>query len=158
MKEIKITQAEYDKIVAEHEYYVHTRRPEVVQALVDAKSYGDLSENAEYDAAREEQALVEGKIKEFEAILANAIIIQTPGQTDVVELGNTVTYENTTTGEVSKYLISGQTGNPLDEEQPSISSNTPIARGLSGKRVGDVVEIDVPNGTVNLKVIDINVK
>ncbi len=153
--QIFITQEQLDKLSEELQYYIHTKRPEVVERIKEAKSYGDLSENSEYDSAREEQAFVEAKIKELEAQISNAQLIDENIESDVVALGTTVTYENVETNEKSKYRIVGIGANPLDEKTPSISSSTPIARGLSGKAVGEEVLINIPDGHVTLKILDI---
>ncbi len=153
--EIFITQEQLDKLQKELTYYIHTKRPEVVERIKEAKSYGDLSENSEYDSAREEQAFVEAKIKELETQISIAKLIDENVDSDVVALGTTVTYQNTDTKEKSQYRIVGIGANPLDEKSPSISSSTAIARGLLGKAVGDKITINVPNGNINLKILDI---
>lgn len=153
--EIFITQEQLDKLKAELEYYIHNKRPEVVERIKEAKSYGDLSENSEYDSAREEQAFVEAKIKELEAQISNAQLIDENVDSDVVALGTTVTYENVETKEKSQYRIVGIGADPLDEKTPSISSSTAIARGLSGKAIGEEVLINIPDGQVTLKILDI---
>ncbi len=153
--QIFITQEQLDKLSEELQYYIHTKRPEVVERIKEAKSYGDLSENSEYDSAREEQAFVEAKIKELEAQISNAQLIDENIESDVVALGTTVTYENIKTKEKSQYRIVGIGANPLDEKTPSISSSTPIARGLSGKAIGEEVLINIPDGHVTLKILDI---
>ncbi len=153
--EIFITQEQLDKLQAELQHYIHIKRPEVVERIKEAKSYGDLSENSEYDSAREEQAFVEAKIKELEAQISTAKLIDENIESDVVALGTTVTYENVQTKEKSQYRIVGIGANPLDDKEPSISSSTPIARGLSGKAIGDEVLINIPDGQVTLKILDI---
>lgn len=153
--EIFITKGKLEKIKEELEYYIHTKRPEVVEQLQIAKSFGDLSENAEYDAAKEQQAFVEAKIKELEVTITNAKIIDENIKTDEVTLGTTVTYQNVDTDEKFMYEITGYGANPLSEDNPTISSSTPIARGLFGMKVGEVVTIDIPKGQVTLKVLEI---
>lgn len=153
--QIFITQEQLEKLKDELHYFIHSKRPEVVERIKEAKSYGDLSENSEYDSAREEQAFVEAKIKELEAQISTAQLIDENIESDVVALGTTVTYENVETKEKSQYRIVGIGANPLDETTPSISSSTAIARGLSGAAVGDVVTINIPTGKVTLKVLDI---
>lgn len=155
MNEIYLTQAQFEKSEQELQHFIHVKRPEVVERIKEAKSYGDLSENSEYDSAREEQAFVEAKIKELEAIITNAKIIDENIVSDVVALGTTVRYENVDNGKVYEYKIAGVGANPLDKEDPSISTSTPIARGLSGKKVGDKVKIDIPAGEITVKVLEI---
>ncbi len=153
--EIFITKEELDKLKVELEFFIHERRPAVVERLKEAKSFGDLSENSEYDSAREEQAFVEAKIKELEATISNAKLIDETITSDEVALGTTVKYENVDTNEKSMYRIMGVGANPLDEERPSISAATPIARGLFGKKVGETVTIDIPKGQITLKILEI---
>lgn len=153
--QIFITLEQLEKLKEELQYYIHTKRPEVVERIKEAKSYGDLSENSEYDSAREEQAFVEAKIKELEAQISNAQLIDENVESDVVALGTTVTYQNLETNEKSQYRIVGIGANPLDKKTPSISSSTPIARGLSGKAVGEEVVVTIPDGHVTLKILDI---
>lgn len=153
--EVFITLGQREKIVEELEYYIHTKRPEVVANIKEAKSFGDLSENSEYDSAREEQAFIEAKIKELEQLLSSAKIIDESVKSDVVALGTTVTYQNIETKEKFKYKIVGVGANPLDPVTPSISTSTPIARALFGSGINDKVEAEVPNGKIKLKIINV---
>lgn len=155
MKEIYLTNEQLVKIEEELSFFIHTRRKEVVERIKEAKSFGDLSENSEYDAAREEQAFVEAKIKELEAMVANSQIIEDKVDTENISLGNTVTYQDLNTKEKFTYKIVGVGANPLDEKDPSISSSGPIAKNLLGKKVDQEVKIDVPAGKKYLKIIDI---
>ncbi len=155
MNEIYLTESQLQKTTQELEHFIHVKRPEVVERIKEAKSYGDLSENSEYDSAREEQAFVEAKIKELEAIVANAKIIAENINSDVVALGTTVRYLNLEKNEEFEYKIVGVGANPLDEEEPSISTATAIARGLLGKKVDDQFVIDIPKGQVEVKVLEI---
>ncbi len=155
MNEIYLTEAQLQKTKNELEHFIHVKRPEVVERIKEAKSYGDLSENSEYDSAREEQAFVEAKIKELEVIVTNAKIIEENIVSDVVALGTTVKYLNVDNNTEHEYKIVGVGANPLDESEPSISTATPIARGLLGKRVNEELIIDIPSGRVNVKVLEI---
>ncbi len=155
MNEIYLTEAQLEKTKTELEHFIHVKRPEVVERIKEAKSYGDLSENSEYDSAREEQAFVEAKIKELEVIVTNAKIIEENIVSDVVALGTTVKYLNVDNNTEQEYKIVGVGANPLDETEPSISTSTPIARGLLGKRVNEELVIDIPSGRVNVKVLEI---
>ncbi len=152
---IYITDEQLNKLKNELEYYIHTKRPEVVKSLKEAKSFGDLSENSEYDAAREEQAFVEAKIKELETLILNAEIIEDNIESDVVVLGSVVKFENETLKATNEYKIVGVGADPLDEKVPSISTSTPIAQGLLGSKVGDLIDVQVPSGVMKLKVLDI---
>ena len=155
MNEIYLTEEQLAKVTAEHEHYIHVKRPEIVERIKEAKSYGDLSENSEYDSAREEQAFVEAKIKELDTIITNAKIIEDVVGSDIVVLGSTISYQDMDTKEKYTYKIVGVGANPLDEKEPSISTNTPIARGLLGKKEGEKVNIEIPNGRKTIKVTKI---
>ncbi len=155
MQEIYLTQAQLEQKKQELEHFIHVKRPEVVERIKEAKSYGDLSENSEYDAAREEQAFVEAKIKELEAIISNASVIEENIKTDVVAMGSKVKYLNLEKNEEFEFRIVGLGSNPLDQDEPSISTSTPIARGLLGSKVGQEIVVEVPKGRVELKVLEI---
>ena len=132
-------------------------RPRIVAAIAEARSHGDLSENAEYDAAKEEQGLCEARIKDIESKLASANIIavsklKTAGDLKVV-FGATVTVVNADTDEEITYRIVGE--DEADIEHNLISYKTPIAKGLLGKVVDDEVAIAIPRGTVTYDVIDV---
>lgn len=150
--EIFLTQEQLDKLKEEYQYYVHTKRPEVVERIREAKSFGDLSENSEYDAAREEQSFVEAKIKELDAIINNAQLISEVVDSDTVVLGTVVTYEELKTKKKHTYKIVGVGADPLDANEPSISTNTPVARALLGAKVGDEVTIEAPSGVKKVKI------
>lgn len=157
MKEILITQEQLDKFKSELEYYLHSKRPEVVQRIKEAKSFGDLSENSEYDSAREEQAFIEAKIKDLETLIANAQIIDGDvSDSDVVVIGSVVTYKDTLTNEEFQYKIVGVGSNPLDEAEPTISTSSVIGRSLLTLEVGDTVLVDVPAGKKTIEVLKID--
>ncbi|MGL4588741.1 MAG: transcription elongation factor GreA [Mycoplasmatales bacterium] len=153
-EEVFLTQEQLQNLQDELEYYIHTKRPEIVANIREAKSFGDLSENSEYDSAREEQAFVEAKIKELEAKISNAQVYVVQ-KSDVVVLGTTVTYENVETKEKFTYKITGDGADPLDKTTPTISTAAPIARALFEKGKGDIVEVEVPNGYVKLKILKV---
>ncbi len=155
MKEIYLTKEQLDKIKEELEFYIHTKRKEVVQRIKEAKTFGDLSENSEYDSAREEQAFVEAKIKELETLVNNSKIISDDVDTDFVSLGNIVTYIDQDNKSTHTYKIVGVGADPLNENDPSISSSSPIAKGLLGKKVGEVVTIEIKSGKKKLKIKEI---
>ena len=120
-------------------------RPNNSRAIEIARGHGDLSENADYSAAKEEQGMIEGKIREYEAKLALAEVIDpTKLSGDRVQFGATVTIEDTDTGETSVYTIVGE--HEADIKKRRISLVAPVARGLLGKRVGDEVTITTPKG------------
>ena len=154
-EEILLTQEGYDKIVAEHEHLISVRRIEVAEHLKEAKSYGDLSENAEYDAAKDEQAELEDRISKLEAMMNNAKIVTEEELTgDHVNLGLFVKVKDMDTKEEFRYQIVGITD--ADPFEDRISNESPVGRELLGKKVGDVVEIQLEHGILNYKVLEIS--
>ncbi|WP_411369011.1 transcription elongation factor GreA [Pseudidiomarina salilacus] len=130
-------------------------RPRIIQAIADAREHGDLKENAEYHAAREQQGFCEGRIQEIEAKLSNAQIIdvtKVPNQGKVI-FGATVTLYNTSTEKEVRYRIVGD--DQADIKQNLISVNSPIARALIGKQVDDVARVNTPSGEVEYEVVNV---
>lgn len=150
-----MTQAGYDKLVAEINELESVQRPEISRQIAEARDKGDLSENAEYDAAKEAQGLLEGKISQLKATLANARIIdESHLSTDTVQILNKVTIKNLKNGaQVSYTLVSDS---EADLKQHKISINTPIAKGLIGKKVGEVAEVQTPGGPMSFEIIEIS--
>lgn len=146
MNDIYLTLEQLEKTKKELDYYILEKRPEIVERIKEAKSYGDLSENSEYDSAREEQAFVEAKIKELDTIVTNAKIIEHVENSEIVALGTTAFFTNVDTKEKFCFKIVGVGANPLDEDEPSISTNTPMARALLGCKVDEEFVVDAPNG------------
>ena len=137
-----------------HELKVNRRR-EVAQKIKEAREQGDLSENAEYDAAKEAQGLLEMKINKLKQVIADAKIIdESKLKTDSVQILNKVELKNVKNGMKMTYTIVSESEANLKEGK--ISVNTPIAQGLLGKKVGDVAEIKVPQGMINLEVVNIS--
>ena len=130
------------------------KRPEVIKALKDARALGDLSENADYDAARNEQAQVEGRIAELEKLLETAEIIERK-DTDKVGLGATVTIEflDDDDDDVLEYRIVGS--KEADPSNNKISNESPIARAIMNAKVGDICTVDSPNGNYEVKIVEI---
>lgn len=156
-EEILLTQEGYDKLEAERDQLVSVRRKEVSERLKEAISYGDLSENAEYDAAKNEQAELEERIHKLENMLRNAKIINEDEVTgDSVNVGLTVTVVETETGEEEKFVIVGSTEADPFAEPAKISNESLVGKGLLGKAKGDVVEIIVPDGTLHYRIEDIS--
>ena len=155
-EEILLTQEGYDKIVAEHEELVAIKRKEISERLKEAISYGDLSENAEYDAAKNEQAELEERIHKLEMMLKSAKIINEEDISgDQVNVGLTVTVTQEESGEVMQFVIVGSTEADPFAEPAKISNESMIGRNLLGKKVGDVVEVIVPDGTFHYRVDEI---
>ena len=150
-----MTQEGYDKKMAELTHLETVERPAVVQAISEARDKGDLSENAESDAAKERQGMLETKIAELRAMMASARIIDESNvSTDEVQLLTKVTIKNTKTRAKMTYTIVTETESNLREGKIAIS--TPIAKGLLGHKVGDVVEVTVPAGTMKFEILEIS--
>lgn len=152
-KELYLTEEGLEEIKKELDELKLVKRPEVINALKDARAQGDLSENAEYDAARTEQAIVESRIKELEVMVENAVVI-TNVNTDVVSIGTKVTLEYVDDEDTEEYSIVGS--KEADPFTNKISNESPIAKAIMGLKVGDVVPVDSPNGKYDVKIIAIN--
>lgn len=152
-KELYLTQEGLDELKKELDELIQVKRPEVITALKDARAQGDLSENAEYDAARTEQAIVESRIKELEVMLERAVII-TKVDTDVVSIGTKVTLEYVDDEEEEEYSIVGSS--EADPFTNKISNESPIAKAIMGLKVGSVVSVESPNGKYDVKILAIN--
>lgn len=139
----------------ELDFLKNVRRPEIIDAIAEAREHGDLKENAEYHAAREQQGFCEGRIKEIEGKLGNAQIIDVTKMTNngKVIFGATVTLVNANTDEEVTYRIVGD--DEANIKEGLISVNSPIARGLVGKEVDDSVNIKTPGGNVEFDIIDV---
>ncbi|GAB3023282.1 transcription elongation factor GreA [Bowmanella dokdonensis] len=131
------------------------KRPQIIQAIADAREHGDLKENAEYHAAREQQGFCEGRIQDIEAKLSNAQIIDVTKMTNngKVIFGATVTLLNLDTDKETRYRIVGD--DEADIKNNLISVNSPIARGLIGKSQDDVVNIQTPAGAVEYEIVEV---
>ncbi len=150
-----ITAEGLKKLTAELEHLQTVERPEISRQIGEAIDKGDLSENAEYDAAKEAQGLLEAKISRLKGIVVNSRIIdESKIDTSKVQMLNKVTIKNTKNGAVMTYTLVSET--EADFKQGKLSINTPIAKGLIGKVVGDLVEITVPNGVIPFEIIDIS--
>lgn len=151
-----MTQEGYDRKMKELAQLENVERPAVVQAIVEAREKGDLSENAEYDAAKERQGMLEAKIAELKALVATARIIdESKVTTDEVALLTKVTIRNTKNNMKVTYTIVSETEANLREQKISITA--PIAKGLLGHKVGDIVEVQAPVGKMEFEIIDISV-
>src|SRR6478672_7437214 len=139
-KVFPMTQAGKEKLLQELEYLKTVKRKEVVERIKIARSFGDLSENSEYDSAKEEQAFVEGRITTIENMVRNAKIIQDDElNSDIVTLGKTVTFVELPNGDEETYTIVGSAeADPFDGK---ISNDSPIAQSLIGKKVGEQVTV-----------------
>ncbi len=155
-EQFSMTKKGYDEAVARLKYLQTEKRQEVVARIQEARSHGDLSENAEYDAARNEQAAVEGEIAELDYKVKNAVIIEENKDDSYVHIGCFVKVYDSMFEEECEYEITGSM-----ESNPAlgkISNESPVGAALMRKAVGDVVEVNAPDGTYTLKVLDIWVK
>ena len=154
-EEILLTQEGYDKIVAEHEELVSVRRKEVSERLKEAISYGDLSENAEYDSAKDEQAELEERIVKLENMIRTAKTIDENQMTnDFVGVGLKVKIKDMDSGEDMEFTIVGST--EADPFAGRISNESLVGQHLLGKKKGEIAEIVVPDGVLHYKVVDIS--
>ena len=153
-EEILLTQEGYDKIVAEHDELVSVRRKEVSERLKEAISYGDISENAEYDSAKDEQAELEERIVKLENMIRTAKIIdETEMSNDFVGVGLTVKIKDVDSGDEMEFTIVGST--EADPFAGKISNESLVGQNLLGKKKGDIAEIVVPDGVLHYQVVDI---
>nr|WP_144920336.1 transcription elongation factor GreA [Paenibacillus bovis] len=154
-KVFPMTEAGKEKLEQELEFLKTVRRKEVVERIKIARSFGDLSENSEYDSAKEEQAFVEGRITTLENMIRNAKIIKDDDlNTDLITLGKTVTFIELPDGEEETYTIVGSA--EADPFEGKISNDSPIAKSLIGHKVGEEVVVQTPGGEMNVKVISIS--
>lgn len=151
---VYLTEEGLEELKKELDNLINVRRPENIIAIKEARALGDLSENAEYDAARNEQAQIEGRIKQIEKMLENVSIISEVSK-DKVGIGNTVAikYVEEDDDEVEEYKIVGsQEANPFESR---ISNESPIAQALFNHKVGDVVTVESPNGSYEVEIVEI---
>ena len=153
-EKIKITENGLAELKAEYEELTTVKRPENVQAIKEARALGDLSENAEYDAARNEQAVIEARITELEKIFERVEVIREDEvSTDCVSIGTNVKLEFVDDGESEVYSIVGTT--EADPFENKISNESPIAKAILGKKVGDVVTVNTDSANYDVKVLEI---
>ena len=151
-----LTSQGYQELKDELDYLINVRRPENIKAIKDARNLGDLSENADYDAARNEQAELEGRIKQLEKLLENVEIIDSLKQDkDVVSVGNTVSIKYMDdSDDVEEYQIVGS--QEADPFAFKISNESPIAVALMNHKVGDIVDVESPNGVYQVEITAIS--
>jgi transcription elongation factor GreA len=150
-----ITKEGLRKLQEELEQLRTVERPAISQMIAEARDKGDLSENAEYDAAKEAQGMLEMKIAKLEDTIASARIIdESRIDTDKVQILNRVKIKNTLNGSLMQYILVAESEANIKEGKLSVG--TPIAKALLGKKVGDIVEVQVPSGVVKFEIIDIS--
>ena len=153
-KEYKISAQKRDELLAERLYLSTVRDKDVTEMIKEARSFGDLSENSEYDEARNEQARIYGRIAEIDEILSHAIIIEESDDfSGFIGLGCRVTVRDLETDEVETYQVVGsQEADPMNGK---ISDDSPFGRAMIGKTKGDVVSVEAPVGTLKFEVISV---
>lgn len=156
MQQIPMTKKGAELLREELEMLKNVKRPQITQAIAEARAHGDLKENAEYHAAREQQGFCEGRIQEIESKLSQCQIIDISKMTNTgrVIFGATVKLENVETEEQIVYKIVGD--DEADIKQNLISVNSPIARGLIGKEEGDLTKIKTPGGEVEFDILEVS--
>ena len=155
MNKKPITPEGQKKLREELDFIKNVKRQEIIDAISEARAHGDLKENAEYHAAREEQGLNEARIRELEDVLSRSQVIEylDLGVEDRVIFGSTVTINNLDSDETNTYQIVGES--EANIEMNTISLTTPIAKALLKKEVGDVVEVETPGGIKEVEIVDI---
>ena len=157
MAAVYMTKEGQQKKLDELNHLENVERPRIIQQIADARDKGDLSENAEYDAAKEEQGMIESKIAELKTLLANVRIIdESKVDTSSVQLLTTVTITTVKNGATMKYTIA--TENEANLKEHKRASATPIAKGLIGKKKGEIAEISAPNGKMEFEIVDITME
>lgn len=155
MERFPITREGYNRLRAELQRLEQQERPQVIQAIAEAREHGDISENAEFEAAKERQALVEGKINDLHNKLGQCEVVEVENDSnDRVIFGTTVDLEDLDSGEEVRYRLVGPY--EADLARGTISVTSPIGRALIGKEPGDDVKVRTPGGTKNLEIIDVH--
>jgi transcription elongation factor GreA len=153
MDKIPMTRRGHEALDEELKALKTLERPAVIRAIAEAREHGDLSENAEYHAAREKQSFIEGRIKELEGVLALAEVIDPARLSGAVKFGATVTLEDEESGETKTYQIVGEP--EADLEKGRLNVRSPLARALIGKDEGDSVEVATPGGRRGYEILSV---
>jgi len=154
MEKVPLTQAGFITLEAELKHLKDIERPAVIQAISEAREHGDLSENAEYSAAREKQSFIEGRIQELEGVISRAEVINVAAMTGViVRFGATVTLADTDTDDETVWQIVGDYES--DYKNHKIAMNSPIARAIIGKEQGDTIEVHSPGGVREYEIVKV---
>ena len=149
-----MTKEGYNKLVEEVNYLESEKRPAISRQIAEARDKGDLSENAEYDAAKDAQGILEAKIAQLKTLISNARLIdENLISTDSVQILNKVTIRNTKNNQTVTYTLVSE--NETDLKAGKIAVSTPIGKGLMGKKVGEVVDIKVPSGMMSFEIMNI---
>jgi transcription elongation factor GreA len=154
MPRVPITRNGYEKLMSELQRLQKEDRPSVIRAIEEARGHGDISENAEYESAKQKQAIIEGKIQELTAKVGNSQIVDLPHDVDgKVVFGCVVSVEDLETGEVSSYRLVGPY--EADVFEGTISVISPIGKALIGKEEGDEVKVQTPKGIRNIEILEV---
>lgn len=156
MEKIALTRAGHTALDKELKTLKSEERPAVIRAIAEAREHGDLSENAEYHAAREKQSFIEGRVKELEAILSLADVIDPATLSGTIKFGATVTLVNEDTDEETTYQIVGEP--EANIERGLLNLKSPLARALIGKEEGDSIEVRTPGGEKGYEILDVTFK
>ena len=155
MKEYRLTKEGYEKLIEERENLISNKRKEIAERLKEAKeTAGDLSENTEYEYAKNEQAFIEGRIEQINEILNNHVIIKGNENNDMIDLGSTVEVRNLDSRKKRIYMLVSSVES--DPENHKISDESPMGRALLSKKVGDEIEVRTPQNIIKLKVLKIH--
>ncbi len=154
MKEYRLTKEGYDKLIREQEDLINNKRKEIAERLKDAKdNAGDLSENTEYEYAKNEQAFIEGRIEQINEILNNHVIINGNDKKGIVDIGSTVELKDLENNKKRKYLLVSSVES--DPENHKISDESPMGRAILGKKSGDEIEVKTPQSKLKLKIVKV---
>jgi transcription elongation factor GreA len=157
MEKVPMTAAGYNRLQEELRHLKAVERPAVIKAIAEAREHGDLSENAEYHAARERQGFIEGRVMELEDKISRAEVIDVSKLSgDYIKFGATLTVADEDTDEETTYQIVGQ--DESDIKQGLLSITSPLARALIGKSVGDMVEVSTPGGSKSYEIVKVEYK
>ncbi len=154
MKEYRLTKEGHDKLIEEREDLVTNKRKEIAERLKDAKdNAGDLAENNEYEYAKNEQAFIEGRIEQINAILNNHVIIEGNNHNEIIDIGSNIEVKDLDSNKKRKYILVSSVES--DPENHKISDESPMGMALLGKKVGDNIQVKTPQSMIKLKVLKI---
>jgi transcription elongation factor GreA len=155
MKEYRLTKEGYNKLIEEKEDLVNNKRKEIAERLKDAKdNAGDLSENTEYEYAKNEQAFIEGRIEQITEIINKHVIIDGNGHKDIIDLGSAIEVSDLESNEKRRYLLVSSVES--DPENNKISDESPMGRALLGKKTGEEIQVKTPQATIRLRILKIS--
>ena len=155
-QKFEITAEGLKKLQERLDYCINVKRVEILERIKEARAQGDLSENSEYDQAREDQGFNEGEITELTQKIKNAVIIEVPTNNDIINLGSVVVLEDVEFGDQETYTVVGTT--EADPFNGLISNDSPVGAAVLGHKAGDVVVVNAPNGALEYKIVEIKTK